>query len=142
EIQDLSLWIYGIDSAEHDALTGALKVLITEQIQEDFGPLPLLEIGSWTIGQGQVRLLARELIVQPNDGKLVLGMHTNLPLPHGAGLNHRGTQPVDHPMAVSMDTSLFLPMSHRMSDEGEIARPSDKDGEPVPSGIYGVTLSE
>ena len=142
EIQDLSLWIYGIDSAEHDALTGALKVLITEQIQEDFGPLPLLEIGSWTIGQDQVRLLARELIVQPNDGKLVLGMHTNLPLPEGDGLDLSGPLPVDQPMAVSMDTSLFLTMSHRMFDEGEIARRYDEDGEPDPTGIYGVTLSE
>ncbi|MCX4242231.1 hypothetical protein [Paraliomyxa miuraensis] len=142
EVQDLYLVIYGIDSSEHDALTGALEVLLTERIQEDFGPVSLLEIGSWTIGNGEVRLLARELIVQPDDDKLVLGMQTNLPLPGGSGLDLSGPLPVDQPMAVSMDTSLFLTMSHRMFDEGEIARRYDESGDPDPTGIYGVTLHE
>ncbi|MCA9686635.1 MAG: hypothetical protein KC457_31000, partial [Myxococcales bacterium] len=142
KVEDLYLSIYGIDSEEHETLTGALKVLITEQIQEDFGPVALLEIGSWTIGRNEVRLLARELIVRPEDGKLVLGMQTNLPLPEGSGLDLAGPLPEDIPMAVSMDTDLFLTMSHRMFDEGEIARRYDEDGTPNPTGIYGVTLNE
>lgn len=142
EVQELELFIYGIDSTEHDALTGALKVLITENIQEQFEAVSLLELGSWVIGRGEIRLLARELIVQPEDDKLVLGMHTNLPLPSGAGLDLAGPLPGDYPMAVSMDTRLFLSMSHRMFDEGEIARRYDEDGNPDPTGTYGVTLTE
>jgi hypothetical protein len=117
-------------------------VLLTERIQEDFGPVSLLELGSWVIGQGQIRLLARELIVLPEDGKLVLGMHTNLPLPAGAGLDISGRLPSQYPMAVSMDTELFLSMSHRMFDEGEIARRYDDNGRPDPTGAIGVTLTE
>jgi hypothetical protein len=41
-----------------------------------------------------------------------------------------------------MDTRLFLTMSHRMFDEGEIARRYDEDGNPDPMGTYGVTLTE
>ncbi len=142
KIEDLRVFVYGIDSDEHPALEGALVVLLTEHIQEEFSAVPLLELGSWAIGQGQVRLLARELVVQPEDGKLVLGMHTNLPLPSGAGLDLAGPIPGDYPMAVSMDTELFLTMSHRMFDEGEIARRYDENGKPDPTGTYGVTLTE
>ncbi len=140
-VQDLFLVVYGINSEEHTTLTGALTVLLTEQIQEDFGPVELLQLGSWVIGEGQVRLLARELIVRPEDGKLVLGMQTNLPLPASAGLDLAGEIPDGYPMAVTMDPALFLTMSHRMFDEGKIARRYDDDGEPDPTGPFGVTLT-
>jgi hypothetical protein len=142
EVEYLEVFVYGIDSRDHEALTGALKVLLTERIQEDFEAVALLELGSWVIGEGQIRLLARELIVQPEDGKLVLGMHTNLPLPEGSGLDLAGALPGDYPMAVTMDTELFLTMSHRMFDEGEIARRYDDAGNPDPAGPFGVTLTE
>lgn len=142
KVEDLFLFVYGIDSEEHTTLTGAMEILLTEQIQEDFGPVALLEIGSWTIGQDQVRLLARELIVRPEDGKLVLGMHTNLPLPVDAGIDLAGPLPDGIPMAVTMDTKLFLSMSHRMFQEGEIPRRYNESGNPDPDGLYGVTLSD
>lgn len=142
EVQDLYLVVYGINSEEHTTLAGALEVLLTERIQEDFDAVELLDLGTWVIGQGQVRLLARELIVLPEDGKLVLGMHTNLPLPASAGLDLAGPIPNDYPMAVTMDPELFLTMSHRMFDEGEIARRYDDDGRPDPTGPFGVTLTE
>lgn len=142
KVEDLYLVVYGINTDEHTTLAGALEVLLTEQIQEDFGPVELLQIGSWTIGQDEVRLLARELIVRPEDGKLVLGMQTNLPMPAGSGLDLAGRLPDGSPLAVTMDTELFLTMSHRMFDEGAIARRYDEDGTPNPTGIYGVTLNE
>jgi hypothetical protein len=142
KVEYMQLFIYGIDTEEHPALAGALEVLMTERIQEEFDAVPLLELGSWVIGQGEIRLLARELIVRPEDGKLVLGMHTNLPLPQGAGLDLAGELPGDYPMAVTMDTALFLTMSHRMFDEGEIARRYDESGKPDATGTYGVTLDQ
>lgn len=138
----LSLYVYGIDSSEHEVLTGALAVLFTERIREDFGSVELLQIGSWQLGDGDVTLLARELIVFPEDGKLALGMHTNLPLPTSAGLDLSGPLPDGIPMSVTMDPELFLTMSHRMFEEGEIARRYDESGDPDPDGLYGVTLSD
>jgi hypothetical protein len=142
EVLDLFLVVYGINSEEHTTLAGAMKILLTERIQEDFEAVELLDLGTWVIGEGEVRLLARELIVQPDDGKLVLGMQTNLPLPASAGLDLAGPLPGDYPMAVTMDPELFLTMSHRMFDEGEIARRYDDDGNPDPTGPIGVTLTE
>ena len=52
KVRHLELFVYGIDSTEHDTLTGALKVLLTENIQLHFGPVSLLEIASWHIGLG------------------------------------------------------------------------------------------
>lgn len=142
KIQDMFLFVYGIDSTEHEVLSGALQVLLTERIQEQFGSVELLQIGSWQIGEGNVSLLARELEVRPEDGKLVLGMHTNLPLPADAGLDLSGSLPEGTPMAVTMDTQLFQTMSLRMFAEGEIPRRYDDNGEPDPDGLYAVTLSD
>ncbi|MCA9649296.1 MAG: hypothetical protein KC501_05270 [Myxococcales bacterium] len=141
KIESMFLFVYGIDSNEHEVLAGALAVLLTEQIQEQFDTVELLKIGSWQIGEGDVTLLARELFVLPEDDKLVLGMQTNLPLPADAGLDMAGPLPAGIPMAVSMDTKLFLTMSHRMFDEGKIPRRYDDNGNPDPDGLYGVTLS-
>ncbi len=141
-VDSLELTIFGINSENHATLRGTLEVLLTRNVRENFGTVELLELGSWTIGQDQVRLLARELIVRPDDGKLALGMQTNLPMPSDTGIDLAGALPNNIPMAVTMDTRLFLTMSHRMFDEGEIARRYDENGEPNPTGIYGVTLSE
>lgn len=142
EVRDLQLVVYGINSEEHATLTGALKILLTERVQESFDEVELLQIGSWQIGQGDVRLIARRLIVRPEDDKLILGMQTNLPLAADVGIDLEGELPPGSPMAVKMDTRLFLTMSHRMFEEGEIARRYDEDGNPDDDGLFAVTLSD
>lgn len=139
-IDDWYLSVYGFDSNEHTMLAGALKILMNEQIAENFGDILLLEVGSWQVGQGAVKLLVRDLIVDAESDKLVLAMHTNLPLGQGVGLDLAGPLPEGSVLAVSMDPGLLLPMAHQMLAEGEIARVYNEDGEPDPGGIYGVTL--
>ena len=58
-IDDWYMSVYGFDSEKNETLAGALKLLMTEQIQENFEPLALFNIGSWTIGKGQVKLAER-----------------------------------------------------------------------------------
>jgi len=140
--------VFGFDSETHTVLAGALKILMTEQIAENNGDVALLELGSWQIGTGDVRLLARELFVEPDPdptdtvegGKIVLAMHTNLPLGGNIGLDL--SQPLGETvvMQVSMDPDLLLTMAHRMLAEGEIARFYNEDGEADPDGIYAVSL--
>lgn len=142
KIGEWYLSVYGFDSETHTMLAGALKLLMAEQIAENFGDIELLEIGSWDIGNGDVRLLVRDVEIQPDNGKLVLGLHTNLPLPKGTGLDVSQPLPEGTTMAVSMDPRLMLPMAHRMLAEGKIARVYDEDGKPDPNGIYGVTLED
>jgi hypothetical protein len=144
------LSVFGFDSDTHEVLSGALKVMMRREIAETYGDIELLSLDSWQIGQGDVRLLARELFIHQDDpatsaegedeGKIVLAMHTNLPLGDNIGLD------LDKPllpfttMVVSMDPDLLLVMAHRMMAEGEIARFYNEDGEPDPDGIYGVSL--
>jgi hypothetical protein len=140
KIGDWYLSVYGFDSEQHTMLGGALKILMNEQIAANFDELVLLEVGSWQVGEGAVKLLVRDLIVDAESNKLVLAMHTNLPLGQGVGLDLAGPLPEGTTMAVSMDPGLLLPMAHQMLAEGEIARVYNEEGEPDPAGIYGVTL--
>jgi len=142
KIEELELAVYGFSSAEHEQYAGAIKVLLTEQLQDEFGQLELLSIGSWNIGGGNIRLLARELLVYPEHNKLALGMQTNLQLPASAGLDLDAPLPDDVPMAVMFDSQLFLSMSHRMLAEGSIPRRYNEDGNADPAGIYAVTLDK
>lgn len=139
-IGDWYLSVFGFDSETHTMLAGALKLLMAEQIAETYDELLLLEVGTWQVGQGNVNLLVRDLIVNPDADKLVLAMHTNLPLGQGVGLDLSQPLPEGSTLAVSMDPGLLLPMAHQMLAEGEIARTYNEDGKPDPHGIYGVTL--
>lgn len=139
-IDDLGLSIYGIDDEELGVYTGAIGNLLTERLQDEYDRLELMTVGTWTIGDGAIRLLARDLLVYPELGKLALGMHTNLALPESAGLALDKELPEGVPMAVTFDAQLFLAMSHRMLTEGQIPRRYDEDGDPEPTGIYGVTI--
>ncbi len=140
-IDDWFLSVYGFDSEKNDILAGALKRLLTEEIQAGFEPLELFTIGSWTIGRNQVKLAARELIVQPDSRRLVLGMNTNLTLPEDAGLDLDAPLPEDIPVGIAMDTRLMETMARRMMEEGEIPTRYDEDGEADPEGIYGVSIN-
>jgi len=141
-IGDWYLSVFGFDSDTNAMLAGALKILMAEEIAANTGEILLLEVGSWQVGKGDVSLLVRELLVQPESDKLVLAMHTNLPLGRGVGLDLSQPLPEGTTLAVSMDPGLLLPMAHQMLAEGEIARIYDDNGDPDPAGIYGVTLED
>jgi hypothetical protein len=140
-VDDWYLAVYGFDSDTHTKLSGALQLLLEERIAEDFGRVELLQLGSWNIGTGDVKILARELFVQPELSKLTLGMHTNLQLPPGPGLNLDAPNQDSAAMAVAFDMRLMTTMAHRMLEEGEIPRRYNEDGDPDPNGTYGVTLT-
>lgn len=136
------LLVYGFESTEHTMVAGALKRFMEEDIAADFGDRELLTVGSWQIGDGAIELLAEKVEIQPANDKIVLGMHTNLPLAPGVGLDT--TQPLlpGSVLTLAMDPRIMLPMAYRMLDEGHIARTYDENGEPDPNGIYGLTLED
>jgi hypothetical protein len=138
-VNEFTFNLFG-EGEDHGSLVGALQILLEEQIREEYEPISLLDIGSWEIGNGEVRLLARSLRVYPEADKLVIGMKTNLDLPDSAVLDLTQPLPEETPMALSMHPGVFLAMSHRMLAEGEIPRRYDEDGEPDDEGTYAVTL--
>lgn len=139
-VQDLWLSAFGLVTEEHEALVGALGQFMEEKIQESYGETELLDLESWEIGNNDVRLLARKLIVFPEEDTLVLAMQSNLPLPAGGGLEIDGEMPMGVSMVVDFDIDLLGAMIERMLAEGQIARVYDGDGNADPDGIYGLTF--
>jgi hypothetical protein len=139
-VQDLWLSAFGLVTEEHEALVTALGWFMQEKIQESYGKTELLRLDSWEIGNNDVRLLARKLIVFPEENTLALAMQSNLPLPPGAGLELTGEMPTGVPMVVDFDVSMFEAMIERLLHEGEIPRVYNEKGEPDEDGNYGVTI--
>lgn len=142
EVENMEMVVYGFSTDDNQQYGGAIQILLTERLQEEFGQVELLSIGSWQIGDGNVRLLARQLQVFPEHGKLALGMTTNLPMPEAAGLFLDQPLPEDVPMAVTFDSRLFLAMTHQMMAEGQIARRYNDSGNPDPKGDNAVTIDQ
>ncbi len=139
-IHDWKLSVFGFDSETHDTIAGALKVLMEEEIAGKYDRVDLLTLGSWNIGAGNVKIVARELQLKPDLHKMVLGMHSNLPLPEGAGLDLSAELPEGVPMKVTIAIPLIQAMTYQMFAEGEIPRRYDEEGQADRRGLYGVTV--
>jgi hypothetical protein len=139
EIYDWFFSVFGFASDQHASVAGALQILMTEELQAN-PPKKLFSVGSWEIGNDQVRLIARDVTIHPDADKLVLGMQTNLDLPAAIQLDLTQPLPMGTEMLVSMDPVVLLAMMHRMLAEGEIPRTYDENGDPDAAGIYGVTI--
>lgn len=111
-----------------------------DKIQETYDPTELLTLDSWEIGDGDLKLLARRLLVFPEDNTLILAMQSNLPLPPGGGLELDGEMPMGVPMQLEFDIALFESMVERLLADGDIPRVYDDEGNPTDDGNYGVTL--
>ncbi|PRP95173.1 hypothetical protein [Enhygromyxa salina] len=139
-VQELYLNAFGLETEEHPQLVEALGLFMQEKIQLEYGRTDLLTLDSWQIGNDDTRLLARKLIVFPEDDTLVLAMQSNLPLPPGGGLELDGEMPMGIPMVVDFDVAMFEAMVEHLMDDGTIPRVYDKRGKPDEDGNYGVTL--
>jgi hypothetical protein len=139
-VQDLYLSAFGLETDEHPVLVEALGVFMQNKIQANYGKTELLKLDSWSIGEGETRLLARKLIVFPEHDTLVLAMQSNLPLPPGGGLEISGEMPMGIPMVVDFDIAMFESMVERLMEDGTIPRVYDEDGNADEDGNYGVTL--
>jgi hypothetical protein len=139
-VEDLYLNAFGLETEEHPALVKALGWFMEKKIQEEYGKTELMTLESWEIGNNDVRLLARKLMVFPDDDTLAIAMQSNLPLPEGGGLEIVGGMPMGVPMTLDFDIAMFQAMVERMLQEGEIPRVYDEDGNPDEDGNYGVTL--
>ncbi len=138
-IESLEFTVYGFDSQEHDALAGAMRILLEEKLREIYGDTLLLTLQPWMLGSDSVRLRAEKLFIFPQDKLLSVAMHTNLALPPGAGLE-RPSLPDGVHLGVRMDSGLFQAVAERMMVEDVIPRRYNEDGEPDGEGNFGVTI--
>lgn len=140
-VNQMDLLVNGIDSKNHEAISGALALLATDTVREQYGPTELLVLDTLKIGNGDVRAETKRLFVVPDLDAIVLGMETNVALPEGAGLNQPVALPDGVPMSIQFDPNLILAISQRMITEGYIPRRYNEAGEGDPEGLYGVTLN-
>jgi len=143
-VVDLPFETMGINSAEQPGLQGAFEVLVTEQLRMNYGKTELLRLAPWTIGNGDVKLAAREFAVYYKTRVLSFGLQTNLDLPDEYSVRPADQLPAGLPdtipMLVQMHPGLLYGMTQRMITEGEIARTYNEDGEADKDGLYGMTL--
>ncbi|MBL9102553.1 MAG: hypothetical protein JNL82_16490 [Myxococcales bacterium] len=140
----LNFTTMGLDSNDEPGLEGAIKVLFTEQLRENYDATELIRFDPWTIGDGDVQLAARALAINYDSRVLSLGFQTNLALPASYSLKVADALPNglpdSIPMLIQMHPGLLYGMAQRMITEGEIARTYDENGKPDPKGLYGMTL--
>lgn len=140
-VVNMDLNVNGFNSKDHDAIAGALEMLATDTIREQYGPTELLVIGTFTLGSDEVKLSASQMFVVPDYDAILFGMETNLVLPEGTGLDQPQALPEMTKMGLLFDPGLLLAVSQRMTVEGKIPRHYNDDGAPDPEGNYGVTIT-
>lgn len=143
-VDDLPFITMGIESKDQPGLQGAFEVLLTEQLRAAYGPTELLRLAPWTIGDGDIKLAARDFAIYSESRVLSFGLATNLDLPPAVSVAVRDKLPAGLPdtvpMLVQMHPGLLYGMAQRMITEGVIARRYDDQGNPDEDGLYGMTL--
>ncbi len=140
-VKKMPLNTQGFDTGDYPGLEGALSILATRALREQYESTPLMHFEPWTIGDNEVKLVADDFNVFYDTKVLSLGMQTNLDLPRSASVKI-GTEPPPNniPMQLQMHPGLLLGMAQRMITEGAISRTYNDQGQPDPEGLYGVTL--
>ena len=113
-VEELDLTVGGFTEEEFTAIAGALEIIVTNNIQENFGDVELVELGAWSLGERSTKLVAREVLVYPEAESLALGMQTNLRLPASAALEIDPTLPHATPMELQLSPGLLLGTSQRL----------------------------
>ncbi len=139
-VRDMPLNTLGFDTGDYPGLEGALEFLATQALREQFKTTELMRFQPWSIGNGEVKLAAREFAIFTESRVISLGMQTNLDLPRGVAVKVGEALPEGVPLQLQMHPGLLLGMSQRMITEGEISRTYNDAGKPDPKGLYGVTL--
>jgi hypothetical protein len=130
----------GFKSSDHPGLEGALEILATEALREQYPTTELMHFEPWTIGGNEVKLAVRNFVLFRDTRVLSLAMQTNLDLPENVAVEVGKSLPMGVPMQLQMHPGLLLGMAQRMITEGEISRSYNDQGKPDPDGLYGVTL--
>jgi hypothetical protein len=140
DLEGMDLQVFGFDSDEHTSLAGAMRIIMQEELRERFSKTELFRLGSWSMGDGEIELLARELQSFPDKGTLSIGLQTNLELGDNRGFELEGDLPEDAEFGVRIENDVFTQVAKRMLSEGVIPRLYNEDGNPDPNGNYGATM--
>lgn len=138
----VDLSISGLDDDIMDAIEPLIAGAATLIIQETVGDTELFELGAWSFGDGDVTMLARGPIIEPDFGTVVLGIHTNMVQPLSSAVTIDPLLPEGADIGIQFHPELLQVMAQRMMFEGHIDRSYDTAGQPDDSGDHQMSLNE
>lgn len=138
---DLSLEVGDLSTRDVVLVEELLEDLATEYVRSEFGSLEVLRLDSWKVGDDDMVLAARGPMIFPEQGTVVLGLHTNLILPSATTIEEQATLPVGSQLGLQIHPDLLLTAMQRLLNIGEIPQEYDADGNVDQRGDHQVTLS-
>ena len=137
----IDIEVDGVDDSILNAVEPFISTAVTLVVRESFGDTELFEMGAWTLGDGDVRLLARGPLIDAEAGTVVLGVHTNLIRPLSGAVALNTSLPAGVDIGMQFHPELIQTMVQRMMHEGQITRTYDELGTEDPEGNHNVTLN-
>ncbi len=137
---EFHITIEGIDLDMYEQIRDFVADQVYDAFNAGLGPMTLMRLAPFTLGDGDIRMKARQPFVNPEQKSLVLGLATNLDIPLGIGLDTKVDVDASAPMVVKFHSDIFKEMSRRLLREGTIPRSYNENGDPDPMGEYAATI--
>jgi hypothetical protein len=133
--------IAGVDNSILDAIEPIIADAATLFIRQQFGDTELFQLGAWSFGNGDVRMLGRGPIIEPDYQTVVIGVNTNLVRPLSGTVAIDPVLPEGADIGIELHPELVQVMIQRMLHEGHIDRSYDLSGQADPTGDNQVSLN-
>ncbi len=137
---DLSVEVAGLSTGDIAIVEQALEVLASDYVREEFGSVEVVQFDSFQLGDDDLFLAARGPVIFPDEGTLVVGLHSNLLLPQTATIEEQARLPEGSELGVQLHPELLLSTMQRLLGVGIIPREYDANGNVDGRGDHQVTL--
>lgn len=134
--------VEGIDLAQYQQIRNFLRDQVYDAFSEGLGPMTLMRLAPFKLGDGAILMKARQPFVNPDEKSLVLGVASNLQIPLGVGLDTKVKVSDAAPMMVKFHSDIFQEMARRMLREGHIPRSYNDNGDPDPAGVFAASIEK
>jgi len=131
----------GLDSTLMNAVEPLIARAATIAVTQTIGDTELFEMGHWSIGDGDVRMLARGPVIDGDAGTVVLGVHTNLVRPLDGTVALDTSLPDGVDLGMQFHPELIQTMVQRMMFEGHIERDYNELGQASDGANHKVSLN-
>lgn len=140
-VTNLSVEVAGLSTGDVALVEETIETLTTRYLRREFGAIEVARLDSWKLGDDDMFLAARGPTIFPEQGTMVIGLHTNLILPTATSVQEQATLPEGSQLGVQIHPDLLLTAMQRLMGVGVIAREYDGNGNADARGDHQVTLS-
>ncbi len=137
---DLELTIGDLSTQDVQLVEDVIKNIATDYVRERFGAVEVVRFDSWKLGDDEMLLAARGPMIFPEQGTIVVGLHSNLLLPASTTIEEQAALPEGSELGLQIHPELLLTAMQRMLNTGAIPREYDASGNTDRRGDHQVTL--